>query len=218
MVKDLQPDHGLHICFNKTLKAKHHDFGMIYRDNDKSFQMLPSYLYMLERNNLGLQTKFQTDEGKFQYIFVSLVASINGFRNCCRPVIVVDGTHLKGKYKGTMFVAASKDGDEHVFPLAFGIGDKKSDNSWTWFLTEVQNTFGCLNNLLIVSDQHISISNAIDEVHPEAVHGLCAYHIQNNLASDGKEIFRLLRKQLTFIVKRNLRTIFYSLLLQAMGI
>ena len=40
-----------------------------------------------------------------------------------RLVIAVDGTHLKRRFGGTMFVATAQDGNEQVYPIAFGYGD-----------------------------------------------------------------------------------------------
>ncbi|KAI9199116.1 hypothetical protein LWI28_027711 [Acer negundo] len=48
-------------------------------------------------------------------------SSIRGFRRCMRPVILVDGTHLKGRFRGTMFVATAQDGNKQVYPIAFGV-------------------------------------------------------------------------------------------------
>lgn len=42
-------------------------------------------------------------------------------------MIVVDGTHLKGKNKGVLFVAVTKDGNEQIFPLAIGVGPIEND-------------------------------------------------------------------------------------------
>lgn len=114
--------------------------------------------------------------------------------SCARPVIVVDGTHLKGKYKGVMFVAATKDGNEQIVPLAFGIGDKENDLSWTWFLRQLRKTFGCPPNLLIVSDQHKNIKNAMEVVYPGIPHGICAYHLQKNITGHGKHIVAIFQK------------------------
>ncbi|KAK2646607.1 hypothetical protein Ddye_021802 [Dipteronia dyeriana] len=50
---------------------------------------------------------------------MSIGALIKGFRMCMHQVIAVDGTHLKGRFWGTMFVATSQDGNEHVYPIAF---------------------------------------------------------------------------------------------------
>ena len=54
---------------------------------------------MLEKENPGTVTKLLMDkENRFEYAFMSLGSSITGFKECCRPVIVIDGTHLKGKF------------------------------------------------------------------------------------------------------------------------
>ncbi|KAH6795081.1 hypothetical protein C2S52_005558 [Perilla frutescens var. hirtella] len=45
--------------------------------------------------------------------------------------------------------------------------------------------FGDRDDLVIVSDQHVSIKNAVKAVYPTAVHGLCYYHIAKNLARAG---------------------------------
>ncbi|KAK3188273.1 hypothetical protein Dsin_027834 [Dipteronia sinensis] len=50
-------------------------------------------------------------------------ASIRGFRWCMRPVIAVDSTFLKGRRAGIMFVAATQDGNEQAYPIAFGCGN-----------------------------------------------------------------------------------------------
>ena len=46
---------------------------------------------------------------------------IFNFRACCRLAIAMDGTHLKGKYKGILFIATAMDGNDQVFPIAFKV-------------------------------------------------------------------------------------------------
>ncbi|KAI5661192.1 hypothetical protein M9H77_20515 [Catharanthus roseus] len=48
----------------------------------------------------------------------------------CRPVISVDGIHLRGPYKGVLLIASTWDANNHLFPLAFAIIDKESFESW----------------------------------------------------------------------------------------
>ena len=63
---------------------------------------------MLEQKNLGTMTKLKIDdENRFEYLFLALSPCIFGFISCCRLVIAVDGTHLKGKFMGVMFVATT---------------------------------------------------------------------------------------------------------------
>ncbi|KAL6544984.1 hypothetical protein OROHE_009891 [Orobanche hederae] len=155
-------DYGVHVTYQTALAGKNHAVKESYGDADKSFQLLPTYLYMLKDLNPGSMVALQTcNDGIFQFVFFALGPCIRGFSSC-RPVIVIDGTHLKGKYKGVMFIAATKDANEQIIPLAFGIGDKENDSSWTWFLQQVRNAFGCPVDLLVVSDQHLSINNGVD--------------------------------------------------------
>ena len=68
--------------------------------------MLPSYFYMLEQQNSRTVTKLQVDDdNRFEICFMAFDACIFDFRECCRPAIAIDGTHLKGKYKGILFIA-----------------------------------------------------------------------------------------------------------------
>ena len=87
---------------------------------------------MLEQTIPGTVTKIQTDsKNRFQYLFMTLSPSINGFLSACRPVISIDATYLKGKYRGILFVAAAKDGNEQIYPLAFGFTDRETVGAWT---------------------------------------------------------------------------------------
>ena len=99
-----------------------------------SFQMLPSYYYMLERENPGTVTKIQTDEENiFEYLFMALGLCISGFI-ASRPVLAIDGTHFKGKYKGILYVAAAMYGNQQNFPIAFSLRDLENDRGWKLFL------------------------------------------------------------------------------------
>ncbi|KAL5574090.1 hypothetical protein UlMin_023687 [Ulmus minor] len=148
---------------------------------EQSYKLLPGYLHMLMATNPGSVVNLEvTDGNKFQYLFIAFAASIHGF-SYCRPVISIDATHLKGKYRGILFTAVCHDANQQIFPLAFGIGDSENDASWSWFLGRVKSVFGVNPALVIVSDRHRSINNAVQEVFPQAFHGICMYHLLNNL-------------------------------------
>ncbi|WMV55519.1 hypothetical protein MTR67_048904 [Solanum verrucosum] len=61
----------------------------------------------------------------------ALDASIRGWEYC-RPIVVVDGIHLKSTYEGTMLIASTLDPRGHILPLAYGIVDSENDDSWLW--------------------------------------------------------------------------------------
>ena len=64
------------------------------------------------------------------------------------------------------------DGNDQIFPIAFRVGHLENDRCWTWFLTELRNVIGCLRDMIIISDRHISIKNAVASMFPEAAHDL----------------------------------------------
>ena len=74
------------------------------------------------------------------------------------------------------------DGNDLIFPIAFGVGHFENDRCWTWFLTEFCNVIGVPRDMIIISDRHISIKNVIAFVFPEAAHGLCGFHMKNNVS------------------------------------
>ncbi|KAL5568403.1 hypothetical protein UlMin_024978 [Ulmus minor] len=104
----------------------------------------------------------------------------------------INATHLKGKYRGVLFTAVCHDANQQIFPLAIGVGDSENDAAWTWFLKRVKDVFGENPALVIVSDRHRSIRSAVEEAFPRAFHGICIYHLLNNL----KTKFKLKNKEL----------------------
>ena len=81
---------------------------------EDGYERLPSYLEQLSLANPGSITNIELDsESRFKYLFLSFGASIVGY-HYQRRVIVVDGTHINGKYGGVMLVAAAQDGNFQI--------------------------------------------------------------------------------------------------------
>ena len=53
---------------------------------------------------------------------MALGSCIFGFKAYYRPLIVIDGTYFKKKYKGLLFIATAMNGKNQIFPIAFGVG------------------------------------------------------------------------------------------------
>ena len=52
----------------------------------------------------------------------------------CRPVVLVDGTFLIGKYRGTLMMAAAIDPEDQIVPVAFALAEGENNESWSWFM------------------------------------------------------------------------------------
>ncbi|XP_021718906.1 uncharacterized protein LOC110686613 [Chenopodium quinoa] len=56
------------------------------------------------------------------------------FKECCRPILGVDGAHLKGPFPGILLTAIGKDGNKNIFPMSWAIVEVENAKTWTWFL------------------------------------------------------------------------------------
>ena len=65
-----------------------------------------------------------TDQAKtFKFICWTFGSAIDAF-HMCRPVICVDGTYLRGKYKGKQLVAVMQNTNNKIIPIASAIFDE----------------------------------------------------------------------------------------------
>ncbi|XP_020415595.1 uncharacterized protein LOC109948090 [Prunus persica] len=164
IMRDVKHNFGFTIHYSKAWKARELALLSIRGSTEEAYYILPAYCYELERMNPGTKTHIQTDENNhFVYLFMAVGACIRGFHSSMRPVIAVDATHLKSKYKGVMFVENAFDGNRNIFPLAFGIGDLKTDASWHWFFTKLHEAISECPNLVIISDRNVAKSYSIAE-------------------------------------------------------
>ncbi|XP_010496594.1 PREDICTED: uncharacterized protein LOC104773645 [Camelina sativa] len=96
---------------------------------ESGYAELPAYLYRLRSSNPGTLTRLVVDaEDRFKYVFIAIAGCIKGFRYM-RKVVVVDGTFLKGEFKGTLLIATTQDGNFNIFPLAYAVVDTEKDVS-----------------------------------------------------------------------------------------
>ncbi|XP_048604954.1 uncharacterized protein LOC106378304 [Brassica napus] len=138
-----------------------------------SYKMLPQYLHVLKLANPGTIMDIKTEldkEGKSRilYAFMSLKACIDGWQHL-RKVLVVDGTHMFGKFKGVLLSASGQDADCRVFPIAFAVVDSENSDSWKWFFERCAAIFA-----------------AKDKWYSSAHHGICLEHLKRNVGDKYK--------------------------------
>ncbi|XP_069154332.1 uncharacterized protein [Solanum lycopersicum] len=108
---------------------------------------------------------------------------MRGFEFCRPVVVVVDGSHLSGAYKGTFVSASTLDRAGCILPLAYGIVDTENDCSWTLFFTQFKNAFGEREKMCVVSDRNESIIKSVSIVYPNVPHFACIWHLWKNVCT-----------------------------------
>ncbi|KAL1200860.1 hypothetical protein V5N11_034593 [Cardamine amara subsp. amara] len=100
-----------------------------------------------------------------------------------KRMIVVDGTFLKAKFKGSLLGSSTQDGDFHLYPLAFEILDSENDDFWIWFLRGLKIVIPNGEDLVFVSDCSLSVAKTLSTIYPLTHHGICRVHLLKNIKS-----------------------------------
>ncbi|KAF6139851.1 hypothetical protein GIB67_009698 [Kingdonia uniflora] len=120
-----------------------------------------------------------------------------------RPVVVIDGTFLKGRYCGTLLTPIAIDPSNHISPLVFLITYSETTKSWTYFLEMFGSNFhGYDTRLAVISDMNPRITSAVPKVIPFVIHAFCNFHIFNNVKTTLKSTriaFRIAAEALSSI-------------------
>lgn len=168
IIKMMRGDHGVSISYWKAWRSRDVAIERVKGTTTSSYYELPDYLKRLAVANPGTITNLFTESidgggQRFKYMFVAFGASIQGYE-FMRKVVIVDGTHLKGKYVGCLLTASAQDGNYQIFPLVFAIVDSENDMSWDWFFQQLTTFVNGDVGLVFVSDRHPSISKGISKV------------------------------------------------------
>ncbi|KAK2649563.1 hypothetical protein Ddye_017052 [Dipteronia dyeriana] len=79
--------------------------------------------------------------------------------------------------RGVLLVAVCKDENGMIYSLEFGFANSECIESRTWFLKKLRKLIQYPDHVMLVSDRHNGIFNAIEAIFPDASHGICAYHL-----------------------------------------
>ena len=100
IAKDIHRDLGIKINYSKALKARERANELIYGTHDAAYQALPKYCQdIVASNPNSVAILEKTPDDKFNRLFICYGACATGFAYC-RPLLGLDGTHLKTKYQG----------------------------------------------------------------------------------------------------------------------
>ncbi|XP_057724710.1 uncharacterized protein LOC130940554 [Arachis stenosperma] len=195
VISEIQSRYGYTTTYRKAYLAKQKAIENVYGSWEGSFEILPKWLEALSLIVHGSIVELETlpayhgtellpNVRLFHRLFWTFGPCIKAFEHC-KPIVQVDGTHLHGKYEGTLLVAVAQDGNQSLLPIAFAIVDDETVDAWYFFLFNLRKHVVMKDGVTIISDDHESIRTAINRCHdmwapPKAFHMYCIRHIASN--------------------------------------
>ena len=199
IVIDMKRELGIEISYSKALRARDAALVLNNGTHEDAYKNLPRYCQDLEAADPKTKALVErTAENKFQRLFLCHGACAVGFAYC-RPLLGLDGTHLKSKYKGILLAATATDANGQLFPLAYAIVSIENDDNWLWFLRLLREvveanapvflTSGNQDeSLVFLSDRQKGLLEGVERVFPNSPHGFCMKHLEENFQKQFKNV------------------------------
>ncbi|XP_022003004.1 uncharacterized protein LOC110900421 [Helianthus annuus] len=187
--EELGRKYDLSVTKMKAFRTKLKATKKIEGDFKVQYASLRDYVMELYRTNSGTTVKFVVEPECnphaptriFKRIYVCLGPLKEGFKECRRELLGLDGAFMKGP--GQMLTAVGLDPNNGIYPLAYGIVEAENKDSWIWFPQCIKDNLDLPDNanFTFISDRQKGIIPAITQVFPAAEHRFCARHIWQNM-------------------------------------
>ncbi|KAL2235253.1 UNVERIFIED_CONTAM: hypothetical protein Sindi_1257500 [Sesamum indicum] len=180
-----------HVSRDQAYRAKREALKKLEGSPEYQFTKLWDYAEELRKTNPGstviLGINDENGQNRFEKFYVCFSTLKQGILGGCRPVICVDGCHLKGPHKGILLTAVGVDPNNNLYPIAYAVVQRESTDTWEWFLTVLKQDV-CIqrdSEYTFMSNKQKGLVQAFQSVFPNAAHRFCVRHLHNNFKNAG---------------------------------
>ncbi|KAL4283121.1 hypothetical protein GQ457_16G022570 [Hibiscus cannabinus] len=179
---------------SKLYRARDIAIEIIEGKHKDQYSRTYDYLGELRLSNPGTTTICKLDERVFERLYICMQACKDGFKAGCRPIICLDGCHLKGYHGGHLLNAIGIVANDCIYPIAFVAVESECHSSWCWFvqLLEEDLDFNNSYHISFMSDRQKilcvwGLKEALSEYFPYFEHRFCVRHLYNNFKENIRE-------------------------------
>ncbi|XP_074348493.1 uncharacterized protein LOC141687171 [Apium graveolens] len=123
-------EHNHIVGYKKAWRGKQIAIEEVYGSWATTYQALPMFIAAIMKTNPGTIAEIdvvphseERGTSVCKRIFWCLNSMMDGWQH--RPVISIDGTFLKGRYRGKLLIAMGVDSNNHPFPIYYGLVDEE---------------------------------------------------------------------------------------------
>ncbi|MQL93962.1 hypothetical protein Taro_026614 [Colocasia esculenta] len=211
MMSDIRREYGICIPYHQAWWGKEVVVSSLYGDFRTSYHMLNWYNERALQTNLGsiLSLEVDPETQRFKRFFICFEASAYGFEVGCRPMLFLDGTHIKQhRVQGVILAASALNGNNELFTVAYSIADSETYDNWVWFLQNLKKALLSDRRIAFLSDRGRGLKEAIPDIFPNDHHGYCFQHIMQNFndqcagkyAAPFKKLLRKILQRIAYAV------------------
>ncbi|CAN6692121.1 unnamed protein product [Malus baccata var. baccata] len=184
IISNLKQFYGLDIDYSTAYFGKQRAVFELNGDDVDAYKFLPWYVESARSSNPGsvFELEVVPESNRFLRLFIAYDAWIKGFM-FCRPMLFIDGTFIKSKYKGTLLSCCAKNGNDGDI-LNSSITVSETIANWRWFLAILYGILRPQGRVItFMSDRHDGILKSIREFFPECPHSFCIVHLKQNVST-----------------------------------
>jgi hypothetical protein len=182
--KRLQEKYNGVVVYDTVWKGKDKAMAALYGTWEENFQQLLNWKATVMEVSPDSVIEFDChmvgEKMYFRRFFCALGPCTQGFREGCHPYLSVDSTRLNGRWCGQLAAACGLDGQNWMYPVAFGFLDSETQDNWRWFMDNLRKAIRDPPLLVVSSDACKGLENVANVVFPHVEQRECFRHLMKN--------------------------------------
>ncbi|XP_004292542.1 PREDICTED: uncharacterized protein LOC101294916 [Fragaria vesca subsp. vesca] len=165
--KHIKDTYNMDVPMQTITRGKRAAMKMIEGPYIEQYNKLAAYRKELLRSNPRSTVEIMTEmDGlvrRFKMMYIFFQACKEGWMKGCRPLIGLDGCHIKAHHPGQLLTAIGVDANNGIFPIAYAMVERESEETWTWFLEYLQQDVKIErdSSYVFMTDKQKGLDNAL---------------------------------------------------------